>query len=537
MPGGARVTALGHAGLRIDAPGVRVLADPWVSEEGAFLGSWFPFPDNSHLRGPVLDEVDVVSVSHEHLDHLDLAFLAGLPAGVPVVIPRYPSTILERRLRGAGRENVVVLDAWERYPLGQRGDWMTVIPEICPMTHDAAVLFHVADRVVLHCNDARISLAQVRRAVVESGRDVDLMAVQMSGASWHPVSYEYPEDDRRRIESEKRVGKLKAVTRLVRSVAPGLVMPYAGPPCFLDGDLFDHNPRLVDEEAGIFPGQDEALAWLQGKIPGQDATYLLPGDVLDLTDRCVTRDPHWSAFRLDAPAGERRAYLEEYAARRSGAIARVRSEHPVPADDDTLAQDFRRHFEQLGRLSQYFLARAGLTVRFVVDGPGGGRWDVHVGPERIVVDLAGRAETVDYRLRLDGRWLAGVVRGRTRWEELLLSMRFSARREPDIYNDYLVGLLKHADREALRAVEDYERRRERHETIVLRDGDRSVRVERYCPHGNEDLSETGVVRDGVLRCLGHNFDFDLTSGACLNARCDPLGVEEVEPPVGSVPVG
>jgi len=173
----------------------------------------------------------------------------------------------------------------------------------------------------------------------------------------------------------------------------------------------------------------------------------------------------------------------------------------------------------------------------VVDGPGGGRWDVHVGPERIVVDLAGRAETVDYRLRLDGRWLAGVVRGRTRWEELLLSMRFSARREPDIYNDYLVGLLKHADREALRAVEDYERRRERHETIVLRDGDRSVRVERYCPHGNEDLSETGVVRDGVLRCLGHNFDFDLTSGACLNARCDPLGVEEVETPVGSVPVG
>jgi nitrite reductase/ring-hydroxylating ferredoxin subunit len=31
-----------------------------------------------------------------------------------------------------------------------------------------------------------------------------------------------------------------------------------------------------------------------------------------------------------------------------------------------------------------------------------------------------------------------------------------------------------------------------------------------------------VIREGVLRCLGHNFDFDLATGECLNARCDPL---------------
>ncbi len=164
------VTALGHAGLRIDAPGVRVLADPWVSSGGAFLGSWFPFPDNAHLPGPVLGHVDVVVVSHEHLDHLDLPFLASLPPDVPIVVPRYPSTIMQRRLRAAGRRRVVVLDAWQRYPLGDRGDWLTVIPEQCPMSHDAAVLFSVGGAAVLHTNDARISLSQVRRAVEEVGR-------------------------------------------------------------------------------------------------------------------------------------------------------------------------------------------------------------------------------------------------------------------------------------------------------------------------------------------------------------------------------
>ncbi|HEY3531230.1 MAG TPA: MBL fold metallo-hydrolase [Nocardioides sp.] len=540
MPGGPYVTSLGHAGLRIENDHVRVLADPWFAERGAFLASWFPFPDNSHVRTPSLQDVDVVSISHEHLDHLDLDLVAALPEHVPVVVPRYPSTILERRLRGTGHERVVVLDAWERYPLSDHEDWMTVIPEVCPMTHDAAVLFHVGGRVVLHCNDARISLAQVRRAMVETGRGVDFMAVQMSGASWHPVVYEYEGGDRARIEEVKRVGKFKAVTRLVRSVAPGMVVPYAGPPCFLDDDLFEHNPRLHTPGdgtgpdgggEGIFPGQDQAVAWLRDRLPDQPSTYLLPGDVYDAATGQVSRDPQWTGFRLDAPPTERRAYLEAYAARRRGAIQEVWRNHPVPADDDTLAQDFRRHFEHLGRLSSYFLARAGLTVRFEVLGPGGGTWDAHIGPDRMEVDLDGTAQTVDYRIRVEGRWLAGVVAGRIRWEELLLSLRFSARREPDLYNDYLVGLLKHADLEALRAIEAYELRRSHGDLITVRDGDRAVRIGRYCPHGTEDLSETGVVRDGVLRCLGHNFEFDLTTGECLNARCDPLEIERATVPV------
>jgi UDP-MurNAc hydroxylase len=106
------------------------------------------------------------------------------------------------------------------------------------MSHDAAVLISVAGTSVLHTNDARISLSQVRRAMEEVGGQIDLMGVQMSGASWHPVCYDYAPEDRDRISESKRVGKFKAVTRLVRSVRPRLVMPYAGPPCFLDPVLF-----------------------------------------------------------------------------------------------------------------------------------------------------------------------------------------------------------------------------------------------------------------------------------------------------------
>ena len=84
---GPLVTSIGHAGLRVEARGLRLLCDPWLSTGGAFLGSWFPFPDNSHLRSvPELLECDWVAVSHEHLDHMDLRLLAA-PASVRVVIP------------------------------------------------------------------------------------------------------------------------------------------------------------------------------------------------------------------------------------------------------------------------------------------------------------------------------------------------------------------------------------------------------------------------------------------------------------------
>ncbi|MBB5978376.1 MBL fold metallo-hydrolase [Kribbella solani] len=515
------VTALGHAGLRIDGEGFRLLADPWLSPGGAFLGSWFPFPDNSHLLAPELLDVDAVVVSHEHLDHLDLDLLAALAPEIPIVIPRYPSTIMQRRLRAIGRHRIVVLDAWQRYPLTGT-DWLTVIPEQCPMSHDSAVLVKVGDRSVLHTNDARISLSQARRASTEVGGPLDVMGVQMSGASWHPVRYEYDEVERERIATIKRVGKFKAVTRLVRQIEPRFVMPYAGPPCFLDDDLFELNSGL--SPGGIFPDQGEALAWLGDRIPSQAAAYLLPGDRIRLADLSIVHDPHWAGFALDSGPQERRRYLSAYAARRRRAIEAAWAANPEPGPG--LADRFKAHFESLGTLSEYFLARIGMTVRFVVEGPYGGVWDAHIGPDGVVVDVDGGSGHADYCLTMDGRWLDGVVTGRTRWEELLLSLRFTARRDPDRYNDYLVGLLKHADRAALRAVEAFEAARDPEDTTAVTVGSEQVYVSRYCPHAGEDLAETGVVVNGVLRCLGHNFEFDLTTGACLNARCDPIVVKD-----------
>ena len=306
---------------------------------------------------------------------------------------------------------------------------------------------------------------------------------------------------------------------------PTLVLPYAGPPCFLDPALFELNARL--HGPGIFPDQHEALAWLRERLPDQRSA--LPaargrrparGQVASGATRTGRRST------LDDTVEQRRRYLEAYAERRRAAIDAVWAANPPPAADSGLGEAFRAHLESLATLSSYFLARIGLLVRFRVLGPAGGTWDAHLGPDAVRVDLDGGQGPADYEITVDARWLAGVVSGRTRWEELLLSLRISARREPDIYNDYLVGLLKHADLAALRAVEAFEAARDPEDTFLLEHDGRMLEVGRYCPHDGEDLTETGVVVDGRMHCLGHNFEFDLTTGECRNARCDPLPVRD-----------
>jgi L-ascorbate metabolism protein UlaG (beta-lactamase superfamily)/nitrite reductase/ring-hydroxylating ferredoxin subunit len=510
------ITYLGHAGMRVEEDGFRLLMDPWLSRQGAFLGSWFQFPSNHHLDLRRLLDCEWVTVSHEHMDHLDAWVLSQLPASTPVLIPTYPSPRLRRRLARAGVRNVVEVPSWQRVRLNDRGDWLTFIPEECPKLHDAGVLVHAGGATLLHCNDARLSVAQVRRACLEAGGRLDVMAVQMSGANWHPICYDYPEEVIRRISAEKRIGKFKSVARLVGSTSPALAVPFAGPPCFLDPTLAHHNRWIP--EPGRFPDQEQAATWLARTLKRQRVRYFMPGDRYHPLSGRLEPDPHWSGFSYSEIDG----YLESYAAARRADLERVYAAHPSPGDD--FGERFADHFARLGELSPYFLRRIDMTLRFEVEGPGGGRFDVHLGPQRVRVDLRGRARSVQYQFRVQSRWLDPVIRGEIGWEDLMLSLRFSARRDPDIFNDYMLVFFKHADARALAAIEAYETDRNlQQERVVVSSPQGRYEISRYCPHRGQDFSEGGVVEGGTIRCLAHNLRFDLETGACLNAvRSEPI---------------
>ncbi|MCW2911596.1 MAG: Rieske (2Fe-2S) domain protein [Actinomycetia bacterium] len=514
-----RITYLGHAGLRVDGTGLSLLMDPWLSERGAFQAAWHQFPANTHLDRSALLDCDYVTVSHEHLDHMDLSVLTSLPATTTVLIPRYPSPNFRDRLAAAGVANVIEVPAWRKFQLNEGGDWLTFITEQSPMCHDAAVLVYAGGASLLHCNDARLTAGQARRAALECGGRLDVLAVQMASATWHPICYDYPPEQLREIGAAKRAGKFRAVGRLIRLVQPELVVPFAGPMCFLDPEIQQHNRWL--KPPGLFPDQKQAAEFLSGRLPGQKVGLWLPGDGYEPLSGRHVADAHWHDFDF----GDTDEYLDTYASTRRHDIEAVRAAFPEPGPE--LRDAFVEHFRRLGEMSRYFLDRIDMTVRFELTGEVEGRWDVDLRADGVRVDVRGRARRPEYGFRLNSRWLAPVIFGQIGWEDLFLSLRFSAWRHPDIYNDYLIGFLKHAEPQALQAIESYEQSRSSDEKIVIDAPGGRYEIARYCPHAGEDLAIGSAVGDGVIRCLGHNLEFDLTTGVCLNARCDPLATRRL----------
>ena len=76
------------------------------------------------------------------------------------------------------------------------------------MCNDSAVLVYAGGASLLHCNDARLTAGQARRAALECGGRLDVLAAQMASATWHPICYDYPPEqmaEDRRGEADREV--------------------------------------------------------------------------------------------------------------------------------------------------------------------------------------------------------------------------------------------------------------------------------------------------------------------------------------------
>jgi len=184
---------------------------------------------------------------------------------------------------------------------------------------------------------------------------------------------------------------------------------------------------------------------------------------------------------------------------------------------EDLFEPFRAYFQRLGEMNEYFRERVDMNLRFVVQGSYGGDFLVKCTPRKLTVERT-EGQSAQYTTYLDAIWLNQILHLNLAWEDFLLSLRFSAERDPDVYNDHLLSWLKFADPQALTAVEIYEKTRTNTETIVVETPASRYRIAKYCPHAGASL-EKALVEDSTITCLNHHYRFDLETGKCLNGNC------------------
>ena len=270
-----RITGTGHASLRIDTPAGSILCDPWVNP--AYFASWFPFPDNSLLDWESLGDTDYLYVSHLHRDHFDAAHLKRfVNKRATVLLPEYPTSELEDQLRECGFTSFLKTVSDEVHELD--GGLKVMIQALTSPTDgpigDSSLWVEYDGVRLLNQNDARP--ADLSR-FAELGH-VHAHLLQFSGAIWYPMVYELPHTAKTAFGKQKRDRQFDRTFRYIDALKASHVFPIAGPPCFLDEDLWQFND-LGTDEGNIFPDQSVFLTEY-GKVGGTNAVVLLPGSVI-----------------------------------------------------------------------------------------------------------------------------------------------------------------------------------------------------------------------------------------------------------------
>jgi UDP-MurNAc hydroxylase len=535
-----RITCIGHAGLYIETRYGDILCDPWVNP--AYFGSWCVFPDNSGLDWDRLGQAKYLYVSHLHKDHFDPGLLRDhVSKDTTVLLPDYPVTDLREALEGLGFTSFRTMPDCEPVELGGLRLMIQALrsPTDGPLG-DSALAVSDGTATILNQNDARPGDLD---PLVGFG-PFDVHFLQYSGAIWWPWTYELPEAAKRAFGAAKRANGLDRAVRYVQAIGARYVVPNAGPPCFLDEELFFLNDIRRDSSS-TFPDQPVFLDYLkdQGIAGGQ---LMVPGAVMTVEDgRCEVSLPGTGDEAL-RPYTDKAAYLAEYAARVRPGIEAQKRTWPVPGVD--ILTELKAWFEPLLELADHIKAAVGgpvlLRIRDggLADGhaqnepagnepagnePAGNGAAAHgaghgEAEERIVIDFpAGQVrpfqgETCRYEFTFERPLIERLIADhQVDWvNSLFLSLRFRARRVGQ-YNEYIYTFFKCLAPDRLMYAEGWYAD-QKHDEGDIRLGD--WMVQRRCPHLRGDLSRFGSVEGTTLTCAMHGWQFDLPTGRCLTSE-------------------
>jgi UDP-MurNAc hydroxylase len=332
---------------------------------------------------------------------------------------------------------------------------------------------------------------------------VDQHWLQFSGAIWYPMVYDEPSDVLQGVARAKVESQFARADQYVDAVGATVVVPSAGPPCFLDEELFSFN-MIRGDELSIFPDQSVFIDRLSQR--GVRAALNVPGSTITVeNDEVVVEHPD---LDVNEPFTNKLQYLRRYQSDWQAWLAKERAQWP---------QKTGLFQPRLAALWEPLLVRSPALRSGI-----GGRCLIHSGDETILIDFpAGtirphHGEDVEFRFEIPPELLEKVIAERAvDWSNsLFLSCRFRAWRK-GAFNEYLYNFLKSLSLERIERAEIEARRRlggtdAPSEEIQIGD----YTIERYCPHRRADLSIFGVLEGDEIICTLHGWRFSTSDGTC-----------------------
>lgn len=514
-----RATSIGHAGILIETDAGSILCDPWFIP--AFRGSWFVFPRNDQLSDDLRDRIeqaDYLYITHLHADHHDEPWLREhLRRDIPILLPGYPTREQQRTLEQLGfTEFIRTVD----------GEEMELSPGLTIAIHtevsitdgpggDSAMMVSDGRSRLVNQNDCRTTDLDALRA----HGPVDLHWLQYSGAIWYPMVYDMPDDDKRRQCEAKVDSQFTRAMKYVEAIDARAVVPSAGPPAFLDPDLW-HLNLIEGDELSIFPDQLSFMTRLEAA--DRHGVLAIPGSEIEISRDGIVVSHPVEQSELDAIFTAKESYLRSYQADWLPWLDELKASWPQASSD--LLSTLKAWWEPLLRMAPTMRNAVGANCLF------------RAGDLELLIDFPNAevrefdGEPYAFRFDIPRELVEAVAAERAvDWSNsLFLSCRWTGWREGE-FNEYLYNFFKSLSVERMRRTEAEAIRKldpptETEAEIELG----GYVVQRRCPHRNADLTVFGEIESGrhgdVLVCTLHGWKFDCDTGRCLTSADHPLSI-------------
>jgi UDP-MurNAc hydroxylase len=495
------ITFLGQAGIFIETNYGSILCDPWFNP--AYFASWFPFPSNEDVDRAKLSKPTYLYLSHQHHDHFDPKFLhEHVWKEATVLLPDFPLTLLERALRDVGFTRFIQLKHCQTIEVN--GLKLTNVAMVAPTDGplgDSSLIVNDGETCIFNQNDSR----PIDIDILGQFGPFDAHFLQFSGAIWYPMVYQFPEKMMQALGRKKRENEMARALRYAQQIGASFVIPSAGPPCFLDDDLF-HMNDFDRDPVNTFPDQSVFLEYMRDH--GYDnGRLMIPGSVATFDKGTCSIVHPVPDEQVEAIFTEKRAYLEAYQARKRPEIEAEKASWPRGQVD--IVSSLKEWFEPI--LKQADITSVGVNGRLLLD----------CGEQATVIDFQRRevypwqGEEWEYRFEIDPALIeSSIIRHVDDWiNDLFLSCRFKAQRI-GAYNEYIYNFFKGLTPERIQYIEGYYAEQSTEKQFWETNG---YRIQRRCPHLKADLTRFAKIEDGVLTCTMHGWQFELATGRCLTS--------------------
>ncbi len=517
-----KITFLGHAGFLIETSSCLIITDPWLTSSGAFDSTWYQFPKNHHLLQPTYNilknsqKIKFIFISHDHKDHFDKEFLTFLSElDIKLIIPKHARKELRDFACSVFKNHYIFLDHFEKIEINETT--LVVFLERTSKDRDSAIGIFTESEGFLNLNDC--GLFDCIPRIVDEFTKISVLTSQYSGADWFPVCYELDETTILSATLEKNRNKFEKVCRGFLLSGANSLIPSAGPPCFLDPELF----YLNFLNPTPFPKQSEFIEYILHFFPDIKSKIVspMPGDEIYIDNRSVKKVSFFSDYNSDYSD-----YLNDYAK-----SIEVNLNKGLPTgqlfNETKMYEVLRKakmNFKE--KLSIFSLnGEVKVPLYFTLNELPEVSLCVDFEQKSVYLTTPPNRSQMQYFLQTPYYLAHKVLTGKITWSDFCLNFKSSIFRNPNLYDPEIHAFIALEVEDLKQYCNDKIKLEIENNKIQINIENNTYEVDRFCPHAGADLSKGWIKEGKYLVCPRHGWMFDLHSNGECNISTKSLGVK------------